>query len=405
MSRLSVLVVHNRYRYRGGEDAVFDEETDLLERHGHRVGRLLFDNNDLPETPNLRQKLTMGAEAVWSNRARARLREAVREWRPDVVHFHNTLPQISPAAFSAARESGAAVVQTLHNFRLLCPGSMFYRDGKPCEDCLGDRLPLAAINHACYRDSRSETSAMVAMLVTHNLRGTFRHDVDIYISPSEFLKRKLLQGGYAPEQVYVKPNFVAPDPGQKRVLGDYVLYSGRLTATKGIDTLIAAYDGDDALPRLVIDGHGDMAPQVEALAGRDPRVRLQCSDSRAGVFETMSRARFLVLPSVWYENFPVTIPEAFAHGLPIVSSDIGALAGLIEHDVTGLRFRPRDSHDLAARIHEAWDAVTATRLGENARLKYVSEYTGEHNYEQLIGAYEAAIEARSRARKSATVSA
>jgi glycosyltransferase involved in cell wall biosynthesis len=216
----------------------------------------------------------------------------------------------------------------------------------------------------------------------------------MYNSPSEFLKRKLVEGGYAPEQVYVKPNFVAPDPGQKQVLGDYVLYSGRLTATKGIETLIEAYESDATLPPLRVDGHGDMQPQIEALAAKDPRVIFEGSTSRAGVFQTMSRARLLVLSSIWYENFPVTIPEAFAHGLPIVASDIGALADLIQHDVTGLRFRPRDAGDLAAKIHEAWQPDVAKRLGDNARYEYVTKFTGERNYEQLIGAYEAALTAR-----------
>ena len=161
----SVLFVHNRYLERGGEDSVFEAESALLEARGHRVERLVFDNGELPSKPGVLDKLRMAAETVWSVPAQRRLRRSIESFRPDVVHFHNTLPQVSPAAYRTAHQAGAAVVQTLHNFRLVCPSGLLYRDGRPCESCVGG-LPLAAVTHACYRGSRQQTAAVAAMLVT-----------------------------------------------------------------------------------------------------------------------------------------------------------------------------------------------------------------------------------------------
>ena len=254
MSRPGVLVVHNRYQERGGEDSVFEAEAALLEAHGHHVERLVFDNRELSSPLSLRRSLQLGVETVWSRSARRRLRDALATFGPDVAYFHNTFPQISPAAYAVGREAGAAVVQTLHNYRLICPAALLYREGRVCEDCVGQPVPIAALRHACYRGSRSQTGAAVAMLMAHRLRGTWRRDVDRYIAPSAFLKHKLVEGGLPAERIVVKPNFVAPDPGSKPGQGDYALFVGRLTETKGIACLLNAYALDKSLPPLQIGG-------------------------------------------------------------------------------------------------------------------------------------------------------
>lgn len=385
----AVLVVHNRYQERGGEDSVFESESALLEAHGHRVGRLVFDNRDLPAQPSAVASLSLGLQTVWSRPGRRRLRQAIESFRPDVVHFHNTLPQVSPAAYAVCKAAGAAVVQTLHNYRLVCANGLLFRDGHPCEDCVGRPLALPALSHACYRGSRPQTAGVAAMLAFHHLRGTWEHDVDAYVAPSAFLRRKLIAGLLAPERVIVKPNFLEPDPGVGTGGGGYALFAGRLTQTKGIETLLAAYRSRVSLPPLHIVGDGELAPAVRAAAAWDARICYRGRLERDEVLVEMGGAACLVFPSVWYENFPVTIVEAFARGLAVVASRIGAVADLVEDGRTGLLFEPGDADDLAGKL--AWTASHGLELGDlgaAAREEYLSKYTGERNYEALAAIYE-----------------
>jgi glycosyltransferase involved in cell wall biosynthesis len=392
---LSVIIVHNRYQQHGGEEAVFEAEASLLESYGHRVRRLVFDNDDLPQSPSPIQKLNLAVETVWSRPARIRLQEAIDELRPDVVHFHNTLPRISPAAYSVARAAGVAVVQTLHNYRLICANGLMYRDGHPCEDCLGQALPAPALVHACYRGSRTQTAAVAAMLTLHRVRGTWQNDVDLYLSPSEFLRDKLIAAGMAPERIAVKANFVTPDPGMGCGDGGYALFVGRLTAAKGLETLLEAYRLNPHLPPLHICGDGELAPAVQIAAVLDPRIVYRGRQHRDGVMREMDGAACLVFPSRWYENFPVTIVEAFARGLPVVASRLGAVTGIVEDRRTGRLFRAGSTVDLAEKLSDLFTRTEARRrMAVAARDEYLEKYTGERNYRLLIDAYERAVHGR-----------
>lgn len=394
MNRPSILFVHNRYQEAGGEDSVLEAESNLLEANGLRVGRLLFDNRDLSEKRSKREDLSLAIGTVWSQPARRRLRDAIAEHRPDVVHFHNTLPLVSPAGYSVCHENGAAVVQTLHNYRLVCPNGLLYRDGKVCEDCLGKSLTLPAIQHSCYRGSKLQTATVSTMLAFHRLRGTYRKDVDVYISPSEFLKRKLVAGGLDGDSIAVKPNFVAPDPGPGERGGDYALFVGRLTQSKGVDVLLRAYAQNSDLPPLHIAGDGDMAPDVRRASEADPRITYRGRLDREGVSEAMGRAACLVFPSVWYENFPVTLVEAFARGLPVLASRLGAPAEIVAEGRTGRLFRADDANDLAVQLKSmAGDKHWLAGASQACRDEYLSKYTGDRNFEQLMQIYERAIAA------------
>ncbi|HLF70736.1 MAG TPA: glycosyltransferase [Dehalococcoidia bacterium] len=392
MNRRSVLFVHNRYQERGGEDAVFEAEASLMEANGHRVGRLVFDNRDLPEAPSMVDALRLGVETVWSRPARRRLKQALAEFAPEVVHFHNTFPQVSPAAYSVCHDAGAAVVQTLHNYRLVCANGLLYRDGAPCEECAGRRVALPALRHACYRGSRAQTGAVVSMLALHRLRGTWRRDVDLYIAPSEFLRDKLIEGGLPAERIAVKPNFLEPDPGPKTCAGDYALFVGRLTASKGVETLLEAYRRRDDLPPLHVAGDGELAAAVQDAAYRDERIVYRGRLDRAGVMTEMGGAACLVFPSRWYENFPVTIVEAFARGLPVVASNLGAIPEIVADGRTGVLFAAGDADDLGEKLAcAAASPGTLQWMGAAARAEYACKYGGERNYELLIEVYERAL--------------
>jgi glycosyltransferase involved in cell wall biosynthesis len=230
------------------------------------------------------------------------------------------------------------------------------------------------------------------MLATHRLLGTWRRDVDLYIAPSAFLKRKLVEGGLPEKRIAVKPNFVAQDPGEKPSLGDYALFLGRLTHEKGIETLLSAYAQDASLPPMQIAGDGELTPSVVAAAANDARITYRGRLEREGIIEALAGARSLVFPSIWYENFPVTIVEAFAQGVPVVGSRLGAVADLIEDGRTGLLFEPASVKSFAMTLSRLWQAPElGSTLGRAARKEYLDKYSGERNYDELLALYERAL--------------
>jgi glycosyltransferase involved in cell wall biosynthesis len=380
-----ILLVHNRYRQAGGEDVVFQQEGSLLRRHGHRVEEYLEDNSRIQETG----RFAAAANAVWSPRTRSRLRDLIHRERPEVAHFHNTFPLISPSAYWACRETGVPVVQTLHNYRLLCAAALFFRSGRPCEDCMGKRLLWPGVLHACYRGSRLETAGVTMMLETHRMLGTWRNKVDLFIALSDFSRRKFIEGGLPEERIVTKPNFVDPDPGAGRADGDFALFVGRLSVEKGVHVLLDAWR---SLPgrSLAICGDGPMRDLVDRFARSRPagEIRVYGARSRPEVFDLMKRSRFLVFPSTCYESFPLVIAEAFGCALPVLSTGIGAGAEIVDDGRTGLHFKSGDPLSLAAAADRLWPESRA--MGAEARSEFLAKYTAEANYARLMDLYSRA---------------
>lgn len=231
---MNVLVVHNRYQERGGEDRVVALESALLERNGHKVVPYIVDNRDIGSMP----KATLPLLTIWNPKTVDAVTRLIELERIDVVHVHNTLPLVSPSVYHAARAEGIPVVQTLHNYRLFCPAAVCVRNERPCTSCLGASVPWPAIRHACYRGSRTATGAVAAMLVAHRLLGTWQNAVDTYIAPTDFARRLFIAAGLPAGRIVVKPHFVDPDPGVGAHRGDDVLYVGRLSTEKGVQTLL-----------------------------------------------------------------------------------------------------------------------------------------------------------------------
>ncbi|MBX5445315.1 glycosyltransferase family 4 protein [Sphaerobacter sp.] len=393
---MHILVVHNRYQQAGGEDVVFAAEVDLLRRYGHTVTELVFDNREIPERPAPIDAARLALGTVWSRKGAARVRAAIREHRPEVVHFHNTFPLVSPAAYYAARAERVAVVQTLHNYRLICPGSLLYRDDHICHDCVGRVVPWPGVVHGCYRESRAQTAPVAAMLAVHRLAGTWRNLVDRYIALSQVARDQFVAGGLPEERIVVKPNFVDLDPPDRSSPGEFYLFAGRLAVEKGVDTLLRAWTEHGRPEPLHIVGDGPLARQVEAAAQASPSIRSLGRLDRTAVLEQMRQARALIFPSVWYEGFPMILVEALASGLPVIASRLGAAAEVIEDGVTGLHVTAGSAADLAAKVD--WlsrHPDAGEEMGRAARRVYEAKYTSAQNYEQLMAIYEAAC-ARSR---------
>ena len=380
---MKIVLCHNFYQQPGGEDRVLQDESDLLTANGHEVVHFTKHSSDIEQM----SKLAVARRAIWNRAAAAELRELVRRERADIVHFHNTVPLISPAAYYAAREAGAGVVQTLHNYRLICPKATFFRDGGVCESCLGKLFPWPAIQHGCYRDSRAGSAVMATMLTTHRLLKTYKKAVDCYIALSEFSRKKYIESGLPEDKIALKPNFVSPDPGEGDGLGAYAMYLGRLSPEKGVEMLLEAWKDLDVPLKLV--GNGPLGPAVEQEAAQNPNIQWLAGQSDQQVRDIMGDATLFVLPSVNFEGFPKTIVEAFSLGTPVVASRLGAMAELIDDGRTGKHFKPGDPEDLAREVQLLWANQARLReMRSEARAEYEDKYTAESNYRTLFKIYE-----------------
>lgn len=381
---MRVLLVHNYYQQPGGEDVVFRAEQAMLSQTGHEVQAYTVSNDELTRY----SPLGMAARTIWNGPAARQLADLVRRERIEVVHFHNTFSLLSPAVYAAVRAAGAATVQTLHNYRLLCANALLFRDGHVCESCLG-RLPLPAVRYRCYRDSVGASATVAAMQVTHRLLGTYRHQIDAYITLTEFARQKFIEGGLPGARLHVKPNFLEHDPGMGPGGGGYALYVGRLTPEKGIRTVLEAWRELGRELPLKIVGYGPLAEEVEQVAGQLPGVEWLGRRERSEVMALAGAAECLIFPSEWYEGFPMTIVEAFAVGLPVISSRVGAMSHLIRPGETGRHFTPGDARDLAAEIR-AFLQADRQPLRQQAREEFLRHYTSDENVRRLLYIYEQA---------------
>src|SRR5262249_1099168 len=234
---MRILVVHNYYQQAGGEDEGFRAEGAPLRGPGPGVSARTTENGPVHGL----RSLVAARDAVWSVGFQRRMIESLRRTRPDVVHFHNTFFQVSPAAYYACRDAGVPVVQTLHNYRLICPSATFYRDGRVCEDCLGKSVPLPGIRHGCYRQSRGQTAVVAGMPTAHRWLQTWQRCIDAYIAMTDFARAKFIAGGLPADKIAIKPNFCPVDPGIGAGAGGYALFVGRLSPEKGVETLMAAW--------------------------------------------------------------------------------------------------------------------------------------------------------------------
>jgi glycosyltransferase involved in cell wall biosynthesis len=391
---MKILFAHNAYQQQGGEDVVFRLERDMLRAAGHEVVEYRRCNDEIKDLSIVR-KIGLLARTVWASDSHRDLTSLLRRHRPAIVHLHNAFPLISPSAFWACRNENVPVIQTLHNYRLLCPGANFYRDGKPCEDCSTGKFWQGAV-HGCYRNSRVQTAAVALMLTVHHAKKTWTEMVDCYIVLTAFSRSRYVAAGFPEEKLRVKPNFVESDPGQREGSGAYALFAGRLDREKGIPTLLKAWPQLPHTRTLRILGDGVCRPETEALARLCPNVELLGWLPHSQVFDQLKGARFLVFPSEWYENLPLVIIEAFACGVPVIASAVGAMQEIVEHGRTGLLFRPGDADDLARTMAWAWEQPEYMgRIAENARAEYKAKYTAAANYRQLMEIYEEVIARRS----------
>ncbi|MBI4874644.1 MAG: glycosyltransferase family 4 protein [Acidobacteria bacterium] len=390
---MRVLIVHNRYLLPGGEDEVFGSERRLLETFGHQVDSYEVSNREILQA-GAWGEVAAGPRACWSFGSAAAVGEILRRRQPDVMHVHNWFPLISPAVYREARRRGVAVVQSLHNPRLVCPGASLSRRGETCTDCVGRGVAWPAVTRGCYQESRLRTAAVAFALAMHRYRGTWRRDVDAFIVFTKFFQHVFTAGGLPEAKIHVKPHFVEPDPGVRTgPPGDYALYVGRLSEEKGVRLLLKAWSRLEGIP-LVVRGDGPLKEEVTRFAAGNPKVsvRLVGRLSRTELSELIKGARFLVWPSLGcYETFGLVAIEAFACGVPVLGSDAGAMAEIVEPGRTGLHFPSGDAEGLAGQVRSAWMRPVVTEaMGRAAREVFESRYTARANHGRLMEVYATA---------------
>lgn len=388
---MKILLVHTYYQQRGGEDQVFEDEAALLKERGHEIETLTASNFELDRA----FKPALVLKTLWNWQYVKKIREHVRHFAPDVVHFHNLFPLLSPAVIGAARREGPATVVSLHNFRLLCINGLLYRQGRPCEDCISRVLPLAGIGYRCYRGDLAASAVVSSMQLCHRCLGTFRNKVDLFFALSHQAVQLFVRGGLPADRFWIKPNLVSPDPKPGGEAREGLLFVGRLSEEKGIRELVELWIRHPGLPQLTILGDGPLAPVVIEAAARSANLVYRGRVERSVVVESMKRARALVFSSRCYENFPMTVVEAFACGLPVIAPRRGAAQELVEDGVSGWLFEPDYGEDLVRVAGNALgDSDECLARGKKARQRFEHSYHPEIVCKTLLAGYKAAIRHR-----------
>jgi glycosyltransferase involved in cell wall biosynthesis len=394
---MKICIIHNRYEFPCGEDTVVRAEKQLLTALGHQVIEYVRTNHDI-SSYGLWGKATLAPRTIWAWDSYREIRGLLEREKPDVAHFHNTLPIISPAAYYACRRARVPVVQTLHNYRLFCPVATFSRNGHVCEACVQDGL-WRGVAYGCYRGSRAATGTVALMLGIHRQMGTWTRLVDCYIAMTKFGQRRFIECGLPAEKVCVKPNFVHPDPRMRNCGGMGAVFVGQLRAGKGLHTLLTAWSRVSIHLPLTVVGEGPLRTELEAqasslgLSGVSFTGQVAPNEVRA----LMKRSQFLIFPSETYETFGMSIAEAFACGTPVICSRLGAMQELVDDRRTGLHFTPGDPDDLAGKVEWACSHPNEMEtMGREARGVYETKYTADRNYPMLMEIYERVRESYGR---------
>jgi len=389
---MRVLLVHNYLRPPSGENTVFEQEKALLIAKGHQVITYSRQNCAIAKEAFVK-KLFLLPNSIWSIKSYREIKKIIKEFNPDVAHFHNTYPLISPSGYDACRHYQVPVVQTLHHFRLVCLGALLFRDGQICENCAGLKYRPGII-HGCYRNSKFFSMGLALMLKVHYQLNTWQKAVETYIALSDFAAAKFSELGFPPVSFSIKPNFASPSAKTEISDGGYGLFVGRLGHEKGISCLLETLRKCPEIP-FIIAGDGPLAAQTQDMIQRYKLKNVQYLGllGYKNCINYIQKASFVVFPSVWYEGMPMVILEAMAAAKPVIAADIGVLPEIVKDGLNGILFKPGSVSELAAKFK--WlqaHPATAVQMGKAARRLFEKNYAPEKNYQQLLNIYKSAID-------------
>ncbi len=390
-----VLLVHNAYGKFSGEEAVVEGTRKLLAEKGHKVVALARSSADIGRM--LLGNLRAFFSGVYSRSARRQMRELIQQARPDVVHVHNVFPLISPSVLVECRRAGVPVVMTVHNYRLVCPTGLHMVNGQVCEKCCGGREYWCVLRN-CTGSLPKSLGYALRNWVARKWR-LFLDNVTLYAALTEFQRQRLIAAGFPGDRIEVIPNMAAPVKADAEAeLGDYVGYVGRISPEKGVPLLIAAAR---MCPQLVFRAAGSVEGMRHLVHRTPSNLEFVGQLQKEALEDFYARSRMIVLPSTWFEGFPMVLAEAMLRGKPIVCSRIGGLPEIVEDGVTGLLFEPGNAEELAEKIRSLWEQPDlCCKMGRAGREKALREYSPERYYQRLMAAYRRAMSLQSHLRAS-----
>jgi len=386
---MKILLIHNAYQKFGGEDVVFRMERQLLKDNGHEVVEYTVSNHDI-NSDSFFGKVKVALETIWSNKQYKKVKRLLKEINPDIVHVHNTFPQLSPSIYWAIKSCNLPVVQTLHNYRLTCANGLLFRSNKPCDLCTTGNFS-AALKYKCYRNSLMATAPLVLMQKIHRILGTFNNKVDVYITLNSFNKDIMVKSGLPEEKMYIKPNFINSRNLSKRSRKKQLIFVGRVSPEKGLDLLLESFTKLKSNEyELVIIGDG---PEKDRLQEKYKNVNEICwmgHLSHNEVLNEIEQSRGIIMPSRWYETFGMVVIEAFSVGTPAIGPNHAGIPELIQNGINGYLFNPNDTESLSSVLEEfcGMNDSLWNDLSQEARVSFEKSYTEKENYKYLIGIYE-----------------
>lgn len=383
INKAKILIVHNYYQLVGGEDTVVQNEKKMLEDNGHEVTVYSRHNLEIKQM-NVLQKLLLPFISMFNIKTYLDIKKIIKTKSIDIIHIHNTLHLISPAVYYAAISCGVPVVQTVHNFRFLCPGAVFYRDGQICEECVNKGM-LCAVKYKCYRDSYIQTAICVLNIWLHRHTGILRRIN--YICLTEFNRQKMLSLKFIKDnRVYVKPNFTyccTPKVIKGRKF-KYYLFVGRIEKIKGVDLLIEAFERMSNI-NLLLAGEGPLKRKLEKRKSKN--IKFVGKVSHDEIMNMISVAKAVILPSQCYEGFSMTILESISTGTPIITGDIGNNGIVVKEMVNGLKFKYDSVNSLCETVNRL-EKCDYDKLRKSTYEDYLNNYQVEMNYKTLLHIYD-----------------
>ncbi len=311
---MKIVYCHNYYRNRGGEDVSFESDLELLRNEGHEVIPFTRHNDDIDDA----SKWKMTLQSFWNRETYRDMLKVLKREKPDVLHCNNIFPQISISVYHAARKCHVPVVQALRNYRSFCANSFFFRDGEVCTKCHSSLASWNAIRYRCYRDNTAASAVVVGMQLMHRLFSIQNRYVDAFVTPSLFSRDIHMKGGFDAERMFVRNNFPTDDAGFVSEPENYAVFVGRFSNEKGADLAIRAWmDNEMTLPLRLV-GCGPEAASYKKLAAENSNIQFMGELPMNEVLDQIGKAKFLVMPSRWFETFGRTIAEAFSRGPPLL---------------------------------------------------------------------------------------
>lgn len=380
---MRILSVHNEYLIRGGEEESRKAEVSVLKQYGNELSSYVENNKKIADLSQVNAAL----RTLWSKESYRTVKQILQAKKHDVIHVQNFFPLVSPSVYYAAQSEGVPVVQAVRNYRFLCANTFMYRDGNVCELCVKKSFKVDAIQHKCYRENRAASATAASMHLLHSILPTWNR-IDRFLAVSEFVKKKMVEGGFPEHKITVKPNFVYPDPGISLDKEEFILYVGRLQPEKGIMHLLETVDAMNAPIKLKIIGEGTLLPEVLKFANRNNNIEYLGKMPLTDTYDVIGKAKALVIPSLWHEPFGRVIVEAYAKGTPVIGARMGGIPELIENGITGYTYEAKSQSDLAAQIDRIYSNTALSKeMGLAAYDLYKRKYTPEANYRMMLDTY------------------